>query len=262
MRSAPPCLHLHAGWACPKPPEVKTYSVSSPKGAWLFLTHFLLPQSRFKFALDLPGSPPVHFRSLYTANTTSSLPATSPRQFNLVNIFADDRKIPVQVGGIAGGDLLMIHTLTSLYEEGLIDRYSRFTVYPGHSPGTYNETLAGYVDFLAKNVQAYDRDLIVRGREAPDTSKLRRENPAAITFSNQTDTVFLNPEQAKNVNGKSIIVFDDFTTDGNGLDWATAAADGRRRAEGGAGHHRQVREGRIAVAGDPPPGAGRRRQAL
>ena len=213
-------LHLHAGWARAKPPDVKTYSVTFPSGAWLFLTHFLLPQSRFKFALDMPGECPVYFRSLYTANSTSSLPATNPPNFALVNIFTDGRKIPVQVGHIAGGDLLMIHTLTSLYEEGLIDRYSRFTVYPGHSPGTYNETLTGYVDFLAKNVQAYDRDIIVRGREAPDTSKLRRDNPAAISFGNQTDSVHLNPNQKKNVKGKSIIVFDDFTTDGNGLDWA------------------------------------------
>ena len=214
-------LHLHAAWVCPKPDNVSSHSPNSPANAWLFITHFLLPRSRFKFALDLPGNTPVHFRSLYTSNTTSSLPASKPAEFTLVQIFADDRKISVKVGLVSGRDLLMTHALTSLYEEGLIDRYSRFTVYPGHAPGRFNETLSEYVSFLSKHVQAYDRDLVMRGKKAPDTSKFRRDNPgAAVPFHHQTDTVYLNPDQKTNVRGKSIVVFDDFTTDGNGLDWA------------------------------------------
>jgi hypothetical protein len=213
-------LHLHAGWVRKKPDDVNTYVASTPLGAWMFITHFLIPPSRFKFSLDLPGKTPVYFRSLYTANTPSKLHATTPSEFNLVQIFTSDRRVRVQVGSIKGGELLMIHTLTSLYKEGLIDPYSRFTVYPGHAPGTYNETLASYVDFLAKNVQAYERDLLIRAIEAPDTSKLRIENPKAVSYQNQTNTVHLNPGQVKNIKDKSVVVFDDFTTDGNGLDWA------------------------------------------
>jgi hypothetical protein len=134
-------LHLHAGWVRPlptKPVQVMTFSCSTPDWVWLFLSHFLLPPSRFKFVMDLPGGTPVHFRSLFTANETSTLPATSPHSFSLVKIFAEDRAIPVKVGPFPAGKLLMVHALTSLYAEGLIDRYSRFTVYLEHSPGESN----------------------------------------------------------------------------------------------------------------------------
>jgi len=99
-------------------------------------------------------------------------------------------------------------------------------------PGAPNQTPSGCVDFLAKSVQTYDRDLPVRGREPPDASKLRRENPGAVPFKNQSDTAFLNPDRTGNVKNKSVIVFDDFTTGDNGLDRArrpTVTAPSRLR---------------------------------
>ena len=213
-------LYMHAGWIAPKPTDFTAFFAKTPATVWMFLTHFLLPPSRFRFSLDLPESK-VRVRCLFSANNDERLPATKPPSFNLIQTFNEERKIDVDVGGVPARDLLMVHALTSLYVEGLINRYSRFVVYPGHSPGTYNDSLGSYIHFLSTHVQGYERELVVRWQEAPDSSAWRVANKGQqVPFSFQTDTVCLHPDMKKNIKNKSVIVFDDFTTSGNGLEWA------------------------------------------
>jgi hypothetical protein len=179
-----------------------------------FLTHFFLHPSRWQYRLSLPRSG-VILRSLLHPDT--GLDHDANGRFDLKDVFT--RKKRYKVGGWTAGDLLMLHGIANLYVEGLIPPNCWFTTYPGHEVGTTNEVVASFLRPAAKFFHGFFKtDLLIRSRNAPDTSLLRF-NGGTPKFSDQVMTVHVNPSYRDKITGKTVVLFDDFTTDGMSLEW-------------------------------------------
>lgn len=213
-------LYLHALWSAQIPPGVTALASDSPGDVADFIDDFLTGKPIWSHRLD-DGA--WSLRSLLPAGAT--LPSTRPHsRFTLQDVFTYDRRI--DVGGDEARDLLMIMVLTSAYLEGLIPANPLICVYPGSRMGNVSRQLANYLDKAASLFHGYYReDLLVRGADAPDTSlervRARREGRSAnVSIATQATTVHLGPQYKAKLRGKTVVVFDDFTTHGNSLEWA------------------------------------------
>jgi hypothetical protein len=116
-----------------------------------------------------------------------------------------------------------------LHVDGLIERNSFLTVYPSSKPGMSNAVLREFVQPASSLFHAYFReDLLVRGVEAIDSSMERVQardegREPAISFLTQANTVHVNPRYETGLQGRDVIVFDDFTTTGMSQEWARNA---------------------------------------
>jgi phosphoribosylpyrophosphate synthetase len=211
-----PTFYAHAKWnGVELPAKMTAFIAETPSQTWRFITHYLLIPPRWVHTLD-DSDNELYLRSLVGASF--NLPASSPATFNAKDIFTYGRDI--RVGANSAKQILMNHALTSLYLEGLIEMGTKFVVYPSSKKGSVNPVSRDYIQPVSKVFHGYFlEDLLVRAKDAPDTS-LERANGRIAPFSYQTDTVHLNPVYAGKIDGKSIIVFDDFTTTGQSLEWA------------------------------------------
>jgi phosphoribosylpyrophosphate synthetase len=215
-------FYMHAGWTGPIPAGVTAFGASKPETVWMFITHFLLQPPRWAYTLDVDEYR-LHLRCLLGAKFM--LPSTEPSDtFRLQDVFTYGNE--VKVGKESARNLLMIHAVTSLYLEGLIPPFSPFAVYPSSKPGKISRALQGFVQPVSRLFHAYFKeDLLLRAAAAPDTSlervKARNEARAPnVSFTDQSNTVHVNPEYRNLIEGKTVVVFDDFTTTGMSLEWA------------------------------------------
>uniref|UniRef100_A0AB33JQS7 Phosphoribosyltransferase n=1 Tax=Kitasatospora sp. CMC57 TaxID=3231513 RepID=A0AB33JQS7_9ACTN len=146
---------------------------------------------------------------------------TNPSSFTLLDIFTYDKD--VTAGNRSARDILMLHVLSAAYLEGLLPARSWFCVYPSSTPGAVNHQLSDFIE-VAKVMtgSSYKDDLLVRATRATDTSRARANGRhGEVTIATQANTVHLNPaHRSALAKGKTVVVFDDFTTDGMSLDWA------------------------------------------
>jgi hypothetical protein len=194
---------------------------------WRFLTHFLLQPPRWEYSLDHTEEA-LFFRSLLGSDVrlpaTKTEPPRTPPSFTLQDVFTYD--IKVRVGSLKAVDVLMLHAMTSLYLEGLIRPNSLFAVYPSSKPGKISPLLKEFLKPASRLFHGYFKeDLLVRATQAVDSSlekaNARRENRRPnIPDTNQTNTVHINPAYRRTLQGRPVIVFDDFTTTGQSLEWA------------------------------------------
>lgn len=224
-----PTIYIHAKWAAALPQGVTAIATDEPEAIWRFITHFLLTPPRWEYSLDIPELH-LHVRSLLGSN--ARLPAsktdtprpTIPPSFTLQDIFTYENK--VQVGKYGARDLLMLHAITSLYLEGLISRNSYFAVYPSSTPGKISPLLKDFLKPVSKIFHGYFKeDLLFRAKQAVDSSLEKAKATRAgrvpnIPNTNQTNTVHLHPDYISKLDGRSIVVVDDFTTTGSSLEWA------------------------------------------
>lgn len=219
-------IYIHSKWSAPLPERVTALMGETPAAVWRFLTHFLLQPPRWEYALDHPEEA-LYFRSLLGADVTlPSSKAESPDtgSFTLQHVFTYDVK--VRIGPFKAVDVLMLHAMTSLYLEGLIRPNSLFGVYPSSKPGKISPLLEEFLKPASRLFHGYfKKDLLVRAVQAVDSSmekaKARKENRRPnIPDTNQTNTVHVNPSYRKTLQGRPVIVFDDFTTTGQSLEWA------------------------------------------
>ena len=125
----------------------------------------------------------------------------------------------IDIGPFDFLDFVLYHALGSLYGEGLVQQADLWTVYPGHAGGA-NDTIAGVLDLAAKLVRGgFLPDLLLRHAIAGDAS-LRRARGQLVQFEDQLSTVRLNAAHREKVDGASILIFDDFITEGHSFDWA------------------------------------------
>lgn len=72
----------------------------------------------------------------------------------------------------------------------------------------------------------YREDLLERVSQAPDTSLERwkrsrgEASEADISIGAQARTVRIDPKYRGKLKGKTVVVFDDFTTEGKSIEWA------------------------------------------
>jgi hypothetical protein len=214
-------IYIHSGWSAPQPEGVTALLAPTPTAARRFLNNYLLQPPRWEYSLDLKEES-LYFRSLLGADVR--LPASTPPSFTLQDVFTYNLR--VKVGPLKAVDALMLHAMTSLYLEGLIQRNSLFAVYPSSKPGKISPILQEFLKPASKLFHGYFRDdLLVRAVQAVDSSMekaaARKEGrPPNIPDTNQINTVHVNPAYRKTIKGRPVIVFDDFTTTGQSLEWA------------------------------------------
>ena len=83
----------------------------------------------------------------------------------------------------------------------------------------------------------YREDLLERVTQAPDTSleRVKRNrgqvSTADISIAAQARTVRINPKYQDKLTGKTVIVFDDFTTEGKSVEWARTLLTSAKAAQ-------------------------------
>lgn len=216
--------YLHAEWS--RPPDEKITSaiaIGRPDDLPILLEHLFLRPPQWRYRIDLREDARLHLRCLLDAG--DNLPGDLG-DFRLQDILTRHRT-DLTVGGLPAYHLLMLHAMSNLYLEGLIQPGTYFCVYPGHLPESPNPILESFMKpATAFFSRAYFRSgWLRRFREAPDTSLMRRERQP-VSFLEQTNTVCLDAGAQKALSrNPRVIVFDDFTTTGTSLDWARNLLD-------------------------------------
>jgi len=140
-------------------------------------------------------------------------------QDQLRRFLKDRQNFPL--GPFMFGEAATLHLLGSVYGAGLAPVTDTWTVYPGskRASGT-NPSLAPFVANAARLFRtSYVDDLLIRHTDALDSGQTRAGG-GQVGFSNQINTMQLNPARRQNIRGKRIVVVDDFETDGNSLECA------------------------------------------
>lgn len=215
-----PIVYLHAGWVAG--PDPKKIVARSPGSIRKFADQFLLVPPRWSYTLDVPDCG-LHLRCLLPSSPDLPCDPDSfgNQVFGLKTVFTYRKD--VKVGGWTAQSVLILHALTSLSLEGLVDKAGYyFTIYPSSTPGKVNPMLEDFMENVAKLFHGYYKsDIMIRAVQAKDTSleryNGRHEN---ATLAQQSNTVHLNLEYKKKIQKHTVVVFDDFTTDGNSLEWA------------------------------------------
>ncbi|MEV6942999.1 phosphoribosyltransferase [Streptomyces sp. NPDC051172] len=217
-------VHVLARWAnhVRNAKGMITLAADEPDDVGELLEHFLLDEPRWAFRHD-DAARSFKIRSLLPPNVR--FPQASGRTFELQDVFTRGRT--VTVGTQDARDILMLRLLSSAYLDGTLPHRSLFCVYPSSSPGQVSQQLAGFLTKAKVMVGSYYReDLLERAGQAPDTSleRWRRSrgeaSTADISIGVQARTVRINPKYRGKLKGKTVIVFDDFTTEGKSIEWA------------------------------------------
>lgn len=125
------------------------------------------------------------------------------------------------VGPFKLGNFFMLHLLASIYLGGLYEKADWWTTYPGSDGGT-NTAMDEFFDIAAKLFRdKFKPRLLVRHSPAVDSGEARAAG-RSVSFMNQVGTVCLNddPATVEQIRGKSIVLIDDFITDGYSSEWA------------------------------------------
>ena len=138
-------------------------------------------------------------------------------------------QIDVNQGGASLAKALMLHMISSAYLDGMlsVDRnQGLWQIYPGHSPTSIappiiSAALEGFKIFRTR--AAANGYYGLRRHAAALKSSAARWNQQhdRVLFTNQMNSVNLTP--GSRVEGKRVVVLDDFCTDGLSLDTARAA---------------------------------------
>lgn len=215
-------VHVLARWAnhVRNAKGMITLSADEPADVAELLEYFFLDEPRWAFARD--DARDFKIRSLLPPNVR--FPQSSGT-FQLQDVFT--RGQTIRVGDHDARDILMLRLLSSAYLDGTLPHRSLFCVYPSSSPGRVSEQLAGFLTNAKVMVGSYYReDLLERVTQAPDTSleRVKRNrgqvSTADISIAAQARTVRVNPKYRGKLTGKTVIVFDDFTTEGKSIEWA------------------------------------------
>ncbi len=134
--------------------------------------------------------------------------------------FLKERKDP-RVGRFSLRGFVALHLLGSIYGSGLYRGADTWTTYPG-SKGGINEVLGPILSYASKLFrERYAGDLFVRHTPAVDSGEARvRGEGHLINFPNQSNTVRLNEDRRDRIEGKRVLVVDDFETQGYSMECA------------------------------------------
>lgn len=132
-------------------------------------------------------------------------------QWELIN-FLKDGGNPT-VGPIRVRDFIMWHLVGSIYGDRFYREVDIWTVYPGSKGGT-NKALGPYATLLARLFRdRYIDNIFTRYTHSVDSGEARRQG-TQVDFLNQVNTMCLNSEHQARIQGKTIVVVDDFITRG------------------------------------------------
>lgn len=218
-------MYAHAGWARPQPARTTSIVLSQPNSVISFVDLFLRYGPSWTYSLsDKRGQ--LEVRALLPAS--AELPSTPSAAFTLQDIFTYERNPTVGIQEIhSARNLLMMHVITSCYQEGLLSPGSHFCVYPSSTVGRVSAPLSEYVRPASTLVHGFYReDLLERYAQSTDTSleryRARREGRSAnVSILDQANSVRIADRYAHGkLRDRTVVVFDDFMTEGTSLSWA------------------------------------------
>jgi len=136
---------------------------------------------------------------------------------SLRSILKEEKDQNIGKNQISARVLLFMSFMTQLYLSGISTQIDVVAVYPGHMTGKFNKTLSVFLDYTAKlfNDKFY-RDLLVRHIDAPKS----QHQGAARNIFDQFRTIHVNENYRRKIQGKTILILDDFTTAGYSLETA------------------------------------------
>jgi HAD superfamily hydrolase (TIGR01549 family) len=114
-------------------------------------------------------------------------------------------------------NVLLMHLVTQCYLSGVTLDADWFTVYPGHLASSENPTL----DYFGKWIKdcfrdQFEKNLLVRHADAQKSQHAGSDR----NIYEQFKTIHVNPEYKGKIEGKTVAVMDDFTTEGYSLETA------------------------------------------
>lgn len=136
----------------------------------------------------------------------------------LKSILKDQKDSIIGSRKVSATELFFRYFMSQFYLSGVAAQTNIITVYPGHTAGKQNHILNTYLSRISKMFRKdkFLQDLIVRHQNAP---KSQFQGPARNIFD-QFKTIHINPEYKSKIQGKTILVLDDFTTSGYSLETA------------------------------------------
>lgn len=113
-------------------------------------------------------------------------------------------------------ELVYAFFICQIFFDGLAQEIDYVTLFPSHTIGDYSEVLEYFSENLQKDLGAWYKDrMVLRHTQANKRTSSRNRD-----FIEQLNTLKLNPDYQGSIEGKTILVLDDFTTTGQSLDAA------------------------------------------
>jgi hypothetical protein len=207
-------LPLSAQYSPDKKPREYGLPVTDPKAIIDYLETFgSIPDPYFGWMFPVDGVEEVY------ANV--DVRALIDQQENLrpvlERVLKNDENIVIGANAVPVGSVLMHNLVGSCYQSGLIQDVDTVTLYPSSTPGGESQLLR-YISGEMSRVfrDAYVDDLLVRHTPAPSSRGLRDAREIITQFR----TILVNPERRAKVEGRNILVLDDFTAWGYSLETA------------------------------------------
>jgi hypothetical protein len=200
-------IYFNAGWSMPNYPY--GINLSAPNLLPLYLQEFF--QKSAPWYWQFSGADRQGRRIIAKAMMDANGAGIQDLRDDLVG-FLKDRRNP-RVGPIAVRDFIFLHFVGSVFSDPFYRQVDIWTAYPS-SRGGINPALGGLVSFVARLFRdRYFDDLLIRHTQSMDsgTSRLR---DIQVDFYNQSNTMRVNSEHRQRIQGKCIVVMDDFTTRG------------------------------------------------
>ena len=110
--------------------------------------------------------------------------------------------------------------LTTIYMDQDHRDVDWWTIYPSHEGTTHRRNLARFIDFATKLFRQQFKDNLLERHTPAKKSAFERWAGRDPSFTNQTNTVRLNPVYRRRLPGKHVLVVDDFTTAGYSFECA------------------------------------------
>jgi hypothetical protein len=200
-------IYFNAGWSQPNYPY--GISLSAPSLLPLYLSEFFLKSVSWYWEFN--GIDGQGRRVVAKAMMDARGAGISILQNNLVN-FLKGRRNP-RIGPMTVRDFIFLHFVGSIFGDPFYREVDTWTAYPSSRRGV-NPALGALVNLVARLFrERYVEDLLVRHTVATDSGEARLRGES-VDFYNQSNTMQLNPDYRQRVRGQSIVVMDDFTTDG------------------------------------------------
>jgi Haloacid dehalogenase-like hydrolase len=200
-------LYFNAGWSQPNYPY--GINLSAPALLPLYLSEFFVKPVSWYWEFN--GTDGQGQRVIAKAMMDTRGAGISALQNDLVGVLKGSRN--PRIGPMMLRDFVFLHFVGSLFGDSFYHEIDTWTAYPSSRRGV-NPALGTLVNLAAKLFrERYVEDLLVRHTVATDSGEARlRQEP--VDFSNQSNTMQLNPEHRQRIRGQFVVVIDDFTTDG------------------------------------------------
>jgi soluble P-type ATPase len=205
--------YFNAGWSAPDYPY--GISLAEPRlFSAVVLECFAKPVDWYwQMSLPDPAGRPVEVRAM-----TDARGGGNPKLETTLRGFLKDGYDP-GLGPLRFGEFVTFHLLGSIYSAGFAKAADTWTVYPG-SQGGPNASLGPFVATAARLFRdRYVHDLLVRHTPAVDSGQARNAGQV-VDYDNQINTVHLNPSHRARIEGKHVVVVDDFETQGYSFECA------------------------------------------